>query len=113
MVSMQRKRGFNPPEEDSQEPRVYRRKECHLDRAMLDKLSKAEKTLKQRAEEMQWGPDLATYEEHHEKAEHLVKEGDLPGAFREYCRAMRPLSAALQKHRSKEEVFQPVWDKSH
>ena len=26
--------------------------------------------------------------------------------------AMRPLNAALQKHRPKEEMFQPVWDKS-
>ena len=32
------------------------------------------------------------------------------GAFREYCRAMLPLTRALQKMRNKEEVFQPVWD---
>ncbi len=92
--------------------RVYRSKPCRLDRALLEKLSKAEKTLRQRAEEHQWAPDLAVYDEHHGKAEEVVKGGDLPSAFREFCRAMRPLSAALQKHRSKEEVFQPVWDKS-
>ena len=64
------------------------------------------------ADEMHWSPDLATYERHHDSAEQLAKGGDFPSAFREYCRAMRPLTAALEKHRSKEESFQPVWDKS-
>ena len=68
--------------------------------------------LKQRVEEKQWAIDLPAYEEHHERAERLRKEGDLAGAFREYCRAMRPLNLALQKYRSKEEMFQPVWDKA-
>lgn len=93
-------------------PHVYRSKPCQLDRALLDKISKAEKTLRARAEEMQWEPDLATYAQHHEQAENLVESSDFPAAFREYCRAMRPLNAALQKHRSKQEEFQPVWDKS-
>ena len=35
----------------------------------------------------------------------------LPDAFREYCRAMLPLTRALHERRQKEEVFQPVWDK--
>jgi PPM family protein phosphatase len=113
LVVQHKQRGFRPPEsDDTQEPRVYRSKPCRLDRPLLEKLSRAEQTLRQRAEEMQWAPDLATYEAHHARAEQLVKSADLPAAFREYCRAMRPLTAALHKHRSKEEVFQPVWDKS-
>ena len=37
---------------------------------------------------------------------------DLPGAFREYCRAMLPLTRAMHERRQKEEVFLPVWDKT-
>jgi protein phosphatase len=110
IVENKRKKNAVPDEE--QVARIYRSKPCRLDKVLLEKLSKAEKTLRQRAEEQQWAPDLPTYEQHHVQAEQLAKEGNLPAAFREYCRAMRPLTAALHKHRSKEEVFQPVWDKS-
>ena len=41
-----------------------------------------------------------------------LARSDLPGAFREYCRAMRTITEALQRQRQKEEVFQPIWDKS-
>lgn len=111
LVLEQRQRNIAPPEE-THAPRVHRHRTWSLDRSMLEKLSKAELMLKQRAEEMQWSPDLPTYEQHHRKAEEMAKEGDLPGAFLEYCRAMRALNAASQKQRTKEEGFQPVWDKS-
>lgn len=112
LISEQRRRKQTSPDEETYVPRVYRTRACTLDKALLEKVSKAERALKLRAEEMQWSPDLAIYEEHHGKAEQFIKEGELQGAFSEYCRAMRPLNEALQKHRSKEEKFQPVWDKS-
>ena len=99
--------------EENHEPRVYRHFSCHLDPEMLNKLARAARILKDRATEKQWEPDLAAYDYHHALAEQHLKDGDLAGAFREFCRAMRPLSVALNKHRSKEEVFQPVWDKTH
>jgi len=99
-------------EEEHHEPRIYVQKPCAIDRSLLDKVARAEQTLKQRLEERQWEIDLPAYEEHHQLAERRRQEGDLAGAFREYCRAMRPLNVALQKYRSKEEMFQPVWDKA-
>jgi protein phosphatase len=99
-------------EEESQGPHVYVHKACEINRDLLDKVARAEQTLKQRVEEKHWEIDLPAYEEHHELAERRRKEGDLAGAFCEYCRAMRPLNVALQKYRSKEELFQPVWDKA-
>jgi protein phosphatase len=110
-VIVQQRRLQHPQTEEGHVLNVYRSKPCPLDRTLLEKLSRAEKILRERAEEMRWGPDLATYARHHEQAEMLARAGDLTSAFREYCRAMRPLNAALEKHRSKEEVFQPVWDK--
>jgi hypothetical protein len=67
--------------------------------------------LKQRAEENGWAPEWSVYEEHRKLADELRTASDLPGAFREYCRAMLPLSRGLSRHRKKEEVFQPIWDK--
>jgi len=99
-------------EEEHHEPRVYVQKSSQIDRDLLDKVARAEQTLKQRVEEKQWAFDRGTYEEHHVLAERLREASDLAGAFREYCRAMRPLTVALHKYRSKEEVFQPVWDKA-
>src|SRR5206468_2499280 len=45
-------------------------------------------------------------------AEDYQQRGDLVGSFREYCRAMRLLTEVFQRQRGKEEVFQPVWDKT-
>jgi protein phosphatase len=99
-------------EEPSSPPRVHRRSACRIEPPLLDKLSRAVATLKQRADDNQWEPDLAAYEEHHSRADELMKTGDLTGAFREFCRAMLPLTKAFGKHRKKEEVFQPIWDKN-
>jgi hypothetical protein len=85
---------------------------CKVDRGLLDKLSKAAMALKQRAVEKQWDPDLTTFQRHQELGEKLIADNDVSGAFREYCRAMRVLTEAMQRQQNKQEVFQPVWDKS-
>jgi protein phosphatase len=112
MILEQKRRATLPPEDDRRPPQIHRHKSWEVDRDMVEKLAHADKALKLRADEMQWVVDAAAYEGHHQKAESLTRAGDLPGAFREYCRAMRPLTEACHKHRSKEEIFQPVWDKS-
>jgi hypothetical protein len=68
--------------------------------------------LRKRADENRWEPDWNLYQEHHTEAHALLEKGDVTGAFREYCRAMLPLTRALHERRQKEEVFSPVWDKS-
>ena len=112
MILEQKRRATLPPEDDRRPPQIHRHKSWEVDRDMVEKLAHADKALKERADQMQWVVDQASYEEHHDKADSLARAGDLPGAFREYCRAMRPLTEACHKHRSKEEIFQPVWDKS-
>ena len=99
-------------EEPSSPPRVHRRAACRVDLRLIDRLARAVEILKQQAEEKHWEPDMPVYHEHHERAKELLQGQDLIGAFREYCRAMLPLSQALSKHRKKEEVFQPIWDKN-
>lgn len=99
-------------EDEASPPKVYNQSPCKIDRSLLDKLSRAAMALKQRAVEKQWGPDLPAFQRHQELAEKLLGNNDLPGAFREYCRAMRILTEALQKQQNKQEVFQPVWDKN-
>jgi serine/threonine protein phosphatase PrpC len=99
-------------DEDRPPGKPHRRCPCKVERPLLDRLIKALKTLRQRAEEKQWTPDWEQYNEHSQAAEVLLAKDDVPGAFREYCRAMLPLTRALHERRQKEEVFQPVWDKT-
>jgi serine/threonine protein phosphatase PrpC len=98
-------------EEDLPAPRIHRQASCVVDPPLLERLTKAVKTLRQHADEKRWTPDWKVYEEHSTAAEQLVQSGDLDGAFREYCRAMLPLTRALHKQRNKEESFQPVWER--
>ncbi len=90
---------------------IYRQASSSIERPLVNKLAKATTALKQRIEEKQWEMDLATFQEHHQLAETHLSQDHLPEAFREYCRAMRPLTEALQRQRHKEELHQPVWDR--
>jgi protein phosphatase len=92
-------------------PHVYRTVACRIEPLLLEKLVKAVAVLHQRAGEKQWETNWYEYEQHHRQGDDLKQKGDLPAAFREYCRAMLPLTQALGKHRHKEESFQPLWDK--
>ncbi len=98
-------------QETASPPRVHRRAACRIEQPLLDRLSRAVRVLKQRAADNHWEPDWSLFEKHYALAEDRARAGDLTEAFREYCRAMLPLSQALGRHRKKEEVFQPIWDK--
>jgi protein phosphatase len=99
-------------DEPSSPPRVHRRAPCRIEPPLIERLARAVALLKQRAEEFNWDPDWEDYEAHHGRAEEALRAGDRTEAFRQYCRAMMPLSRALGRHRKKEEVFQPIWDKA-
>ncbi len=97
---------------DRPPPRTHRRRPCKIERPLLDKLMRALKTLRQRADEGNWSLDWNVYQQHLAAADALLAQNDIAGAFREYCRAMLPLTRAAHERRQKEEVFQPVWDKT-
>src|SRR5206468_1353918 len=56
------------PEPDPQ-PRIHRRAPCKIELPLFDKLTKAVRALKQRAQEKQWEPDWAEHERHANRAE--------------------------------------------
>jgi hypothetical protein len=99
-------------DEDRPPPRVHRRASCRVERPLLDKLARQLRALRQRADEKHWEPDWNVYQEHNAAAEDLLQKGDLPGAFREFCRAMLPLTRALHERRQKDDAFHPVWEKT-
>jgi protein phosphatase len=99
-------------EESRDEPRIHRKASCRIEPALIDRLVRALKLLRQRAEEKNWEPDWAEFGEHHKAAEEASARGDLASAFREYCRAMLPLTRAFNRMRHKEESFQPLWDRT-
>ena len=66
-------------------------------------------TLEGWVRERQWEADWEESRHHREQAERLLRGGDLTGSFREFCRAMLPLTEAVQKYRQKGEGFKPLW----
>jgi protein phosphatase len=94
----QKQTGAEDPE-DRPPPKVYKQVPCALDRPLLDKLVRATQALRILLQEKKWETDWPTYERHREEAEKLLGANDLGGAFREYCRAMRPLAEAHHQHR--------------
>jgi protein phosphatase len=93
-------------------PRIHRQASCKIEHTLIERVARALKAIRQRAEEKHWEPDWGEYDEHLHAAEQALQRGENPAAFREYCRAMLPLTGALNRHRQKEESFQPVWDKT-
>jgi serine/threonine protein phosphatase PrpC len=91
---------------------IYRQTQCLINDALMEKLQGVETALLQQATEKQWELDWDAQRRHHGLFEKLLAQGNLAGAFRECCRAVRPLTEALAHHRNKEEKFQPNWDKT-
>ncbi len=99
-------------EGDGNEPKVHRQVACAIELPLLRKLARAEQMLQDRIRDRQWNADWDDFRKHSTQAEQLLQKGDLAESFCEYCRAMRPLTEAVQRQRHKEEVFQPVWDRN-
>jgi protein phosphatase len=97
-----------PPEADDPEDRppakVYRQTPCPLDRPLLDKLMQDTQVLKHLVQERNWETDWTAYERHVDLAQKHLTAEDTAGAFREYCRAMRPLAATYHQHRKEDNV---------
>ncbi len=114
LVSHYHKEQSRPSFEDENRPpaKPHRRRPCKIERPLLDRLIKALRALRQQADEKRWEPDWNLFQEHNAVGEELLQKNDIPGSFREFCRAMMPLTRAFHVRRQKEEVFQPVWDKT-
>jgi protein phosphatase len=112
VLHLRREKATVADDEERERPpaKPYRTRPCQLDRPLLDKLARATQTLKQRLSERHWEADWADYDRHHQLAEKCLADGDLVEAFREHCRAMRPLAEAVQQHR-KDENGPPLLDK--
>ena len=90
---------------------IYHEADCHVDRPLLDRLIQAEKTLAQEIRDNNWEVDWDANARHRQLGEQAVREKNLLVAFREYCRALLPLTDTVERYRNKEEIFQPLWDK--
>jgi protein phosphatase len=91
---------------------VYSETSCAIERPMVDKLARAEAILEQRVREKQIDLDWSAFHQHHTSAEVHTRRGSWPDAFREYCRSVGQLTEALHREQTREEVFQPVWDRT-
>jgi protein phosphatase len=91
---------------------VYRHITCRVERPLVDRMAAAETGLSRWARENHWQVDWDANQKHREQADAAMKQGDLPGAFREYCRAVRPLTEVILRDRFKEEGFQAFWERT-
>jgi protein phosphatase len=89
---------------------VYRRVVCALDPVLVENLARAEQSLRELAIEESWRVDWTQLHRTRAEAAKQQKAGRLVDAFREYCRCVSILSAALPKYREKQEVFRPNWE---
>lgn len=107
-------REMQRPEDDEDRPpaKAHRRRPCKIEKLLLERLKRALVTLQQMAQDKGWEPDWEMVHESQSEAQRLEKENQTAAAFREYCRAMLPLTRAMHERRRKEEVFRPVWDKT-
>ncbi len=92
--------------------RVYRESACPADTKLMTKLAKVAETLEQRAKDKKWEVDWSTVKKHRQASDKAKSDGQPDAAFREACRAMRPLTEALDRVRHKEEAFSPHWEKT-
>jgi len=100
-----------PEHESRVEAPVHRSRNCSFDRALIDMVAKEEQRLRELAIEQSWRVAWDRLAPAHQKAEESLAAGDLPSAFREYCRAVSILSVGLRKHQDKQEVLIPHWDR--
>jgi protein phosphatase len=90
---------------------VYRQASCRVERQLVDRLASAEAALARWARGKGALADGTANRQHRELAETALRQGDLVGAFREYCRAVRPLTDFLLRDR-KDEGLQTVWERT-
>lgn len=98
-------------EDERPRPRIHRRTPCKIEMPLVEKLAKACKNLQEKAMQANWEVDWTTIKENMAEGDSAVSAGDLPRAFRAYSLSMLPLAKAFGKQRSREESFQPVWDR--
>jgi protein phosphatase len=92
-------------EAEGPEARVHRRAECRIELPLLDRLFEVVRALHARAQEKEWELDWSPVEAHERQAKSAEEQGDLYGAYREYCRALFPLARALERRRQKNEPY--------
>lgn len=98
--------------EDQPPLHVYRQVPCEVDSAVVDKLAHAIGVLEERLRERNWLSDTQGSRRHLDQGQRLLRQGQLPEAFREHCRALLVLMETVEAQRNKEEAFKPLWDRA-
>ena len=104
--------GPHPRELKPPAPRIYRETSCGIELPVVKRLTQAVEALTDRIKEKNWEVNDDLCRNYRAKGLLLEKQGDLAGAFGEDCRAMLLLMEAVNKQRTKEECFKPLWDKT-
>jgi serine/threonine protein phosphatase PrpC len=89
--------------------RIHHQESCVIGRPLVERLIQASAKLAAWIEPRNWDLDWPYYRRHRELGDTLLARDDLEGAFREHSRALRVLTAALDRFRDAD-CWQPnVW----
>lgn len=105
--NVQRRMNWAP--KPAEPPPVYRSQQFVLQPTMVERMAKNEVFLREMAQEHEWNVDWGLLAARRGEAESRLSAGDLPGAFRDYCRALSVLFAGMRQARNKQEIFDPHW----
>jgi protein phosphatase len=94
------------------EVHIYRQHPCRVERPLIDRFARMGATLRQNVRGKKWKVDWDAHQHHRDQGDKSMQAGDLPGAFREECRALYLLAKEFNKHRQKEEDFRPNWEQN-
>jgi PPM family protein phosphatase len=111
LLNLRAERRRRQSEPASGELHVYRESPCDVDETVVERLARGIDDLQRKVQES--FPKLVpeTYGPLYARGDELLKQNNLPGAFREFCRAMHELARSYNSIRTKSEMFQPIWDK--
>jgi PPM family protein phosphatase len=89
---------------------VYRQYPVRIDAGLVERYTTLTIQLKEQLEAREWQVDWTAYKTHSDTAIRMLHDSDPLGAFRAQSRALLVLASSFNKHRPKEESFQPKWD---
>ena len=94
-------------DDDRPTPNPHRRRPCKIEKLLVDRLVRTFKTLHQRTTESRWEADWELCKQHQQAGEAFLRDQDLSGAFREYCRALQPQCAPCMTDDGRKKSFPP------
>ena len=99
----------SPAASEPTELRLYRDYAFEIGKPIADRFAELDATLKESTKDKELGIDWAVHDRLAAEADKASKKADWATAFRSWFLAVQAVGVGVNKHRQKDEVFQPNW----